>query len=312
MIFKINLQEPRDNIFDQGWQFANDVYTKSDLQINLQTKTIDIDRWHLPLYKNGYCLSTFPFEGFALIPYDHDMHSNYLPNEHIELQEGSITVDEYCEQVITTVKQNLIKGPYVLADSKGVDCTMIRAIMDYYNIKYSTFNYNLRETDADDFYQHLQSLHWGFNQTPYFGKSTQLVTGMYGDEYMLRNPKYVQWHLNQCDLDAEYNKQPNCYMYKFYQHGYQAKIKKQRTNPQYLQVILNDYQLWSHNLVEVSNPIKDRQILLKGLQLDQDTIIKQVTDAWLSKKIIKLCNPKLLSELDSYKNQSDAVFLSDL
>ena len=37
MIFKINLQEPRDNIFDQGWQFADDVYTKSDLKINLQT-----------------------------------------------------------------------------------------------------------------------------------------------------------------------------------------------------------------------------------------------------------------------------------
>ena len=97
-------------------------------------------------------------------------------------------------------------------------------------------------------------------------------------------------------------------MYDYFKEYYCVKITNLQPNKNFLQNILNDYQLWSHFNTQVICPFKNINILQLGLNLDYDTIIKQVTDGYINKKIISLCNKKLLLSLDDKKNTSDIIF----
>ena len=313
MIFKLN---KNNLIYDKGWLHQNHLLTKtlghSTTKIDLNELTISIDRWHFPLYKDSNnFFSSFPFENFHLIPYDHHVIKGeiiYNQNNTVNFVQKTITCDQYCDFVIESVSKNLKDHSYIIGNSNGLDCTTIMAIMDYYNIKYHTYDYNKRQIHSDKFFIELQKNHWGFNQTPYFEKTTSLVTGMYGDEYMLRNPLYVQWLLEKENLSQIFSKYPESYMYDYFFQYYDKKINAYPYNKNFLQHILNDYQLWSHNYTNIVCPFKDKNILLYGLNLDQDTIVKQVTDGFINKQIIKKCNKNLLSKLDRKKNLSDKIF----
>jgi len=50
--------------------------------------------------------------------------------------------------------------------------------------------------------------------------------------------------------------------------------------------------------------------LMQGLSLDQDNILKQLTDGYISKQIILRTDPKRLNDLDKAKNASDDPRLS--
>jgi hypothetical protein len=300
---------------DQGWQSNNNIWKKTlgahTTTVDTKTNTIEIDRWHYPIYTSTNSFSSFPFENYKLVPYDHAVTNGKIihnPDSTIHLQKKLITCDAFCEHVIESVYSQLKGGRYIIGDSKGLDCTTIISILDYFNIEYQSFCYDKRQTNVDSFYLQLQQQHWGFNQTAYFTQPTKLITGMYGDEYMLRNPLYVQWLLTDTNLLDVFEQSQNTYMYDYVTKYYAKKLKNLSLNPDFLQTILNDYQLWSHNYTEVICPFKNIDILLLGLNLDIDTIIKQVTDGYINKKIISMCNKNLLPNLDTKKNHSDIIF----
>jgi hypothetical protein len=312
MIFKTSESEFEH---DKGWSHNNHVWSKTMgshvATVNLNTMSIEIDRWHYPIYNYQNSFSSFPFSGYSLIPYDHVVRNGTIlhnPEETISLHKKTIDCDRFCDYIIQSVYKQLEGGQYIIGDSKGLDCTTIMSILDYFNIKYRTFCYDKRETNVDSLYKHLQETHWGFNQTAYFSEPTKLITGMYGDEYLLRNPLYVQWLLDDVNLSNVFEKYPNAYMYDYFKEYYCVKITNLQPNKNFLQNILNDYQLWSHFNTQVICPFKNINILQLGLNLDYDTIIKQVTDGYINKKIISMCNKKLLLSLDDKKNTSDIIF----
>lgn len=314
MIFRIDFDN-NTKTFDHGWSEQNNVYTKGTTSIDFNTKKIVVDRWLTPVYQKGTAISTMPFAASPecsqhLIPYDHTAMNEYVPEWHIEPLAVTVSLDAYVDVIVNNIAKQFNKQEkYMLGQSNGLDCLMIQSIMDYFGINYETVSYTKRQQHNDKIFNQLQKLHWGFNQTPYFDQPINYVTGMYGDEYILRNPMYVQWLLDDINLDNEFQKKQDCYMFKFYSKGYQSKVKDFTPNKDFLNNILNDYQLWNYNHVNVINPCKDKQILLQGLCLDKDIIIQQVTDGLVSKTIIKKCNQKLLSNLDNQKNSSDAEIL---
>ena len=244
-----------------------------------------------------------------LIPYDHVVTDvvTYDKNKHIEIVNDPVTLDQYIDTIINEIYQSVSGKQCWIAESAGLDCNVITAVMDYFNIDYHTFNYTGERSLHPEWYQNVQNRHWGFNQTPYFDKPVNIVTGMYGDEYLLRNPYYVEQHL-KIDMVNLFEKLPNCYMYEFFMDNYKKKMNKGYRND-WLQILLNDYQLWSIAHITVINPYKSKKILMQGLSLDNDSIIKQVTDGFISKKIIQRTNPSRLAKLDQYKNDSDDVRL---
>jgi len=273
---------------------------------NLILDKPNLDRWQYPIYHKENIFSCFKFEPtMQLIPYDHiiDTSITYEPSQHINLELSSVTLDQYLDTVINEI-HNQIKGKKCwIADTSGLDCNMVISIMNYFKVDYKTYCYNGDRKNHPQWYKHIQNCHWGFHQTPFFDDEINLVTGMYGDEYLLRNPYYVEQHL-KIDLDKVFEKNPNCYMYNFYVQNYKEKMNKGH-NKDWFQMLLNDYQLWSYHKVNVINPYKNKKILFQGFSLDQDTILKQVTDGYITKKIIKMMDPKRLSNLDKYKNISD-------
>ena len=268
---------------------------------------VAVDRWHYPIYTNKKQLySCFRIEpNMDLIPYDHIVRDDaeYSHDKHIEFSRVDTSLDQYIETVIHTIHESVRGKKCMIADTHGLDCNVIIAVMNYFQVEYDLYSYDGNRTNHPQWYKNIQNLHWGFNQTPYFDQPTVLVTGMYGDEYMLRNPFYVEQHL-QTDIIKEFEKQPTCYMYEFFMHEYANKMNK-GYHKDWLQILLNDYQLWSYGCVDVCNPYKDKNLLIQGLSLDQDNIIKQLTDGFISKQIILKTDSKRLQNKDKSKNISD-------
>jgi len=265
-----------------------------------------IDRWHFPLYHSSNQFSCFRLDSkMELIPYDHIINTSitYDQSQHIELEIYPVTLDNYLETVINEIHNEIKDKECWIADTGGLDCNVIISIMNYFSVKYKTYCYDGDRSKHPQWYQNIQNCHWGFHQTPYFDNSINLVTGMYGDEYLLRNPYYVEQFL-KIDLVKIYNKLPNCYMYNFFINDYLKKMNK-GYKEDWFQILLNDYQLWSFGKINVINPFKNKNILMQGFSLDQDSIIKQVTDGFISKKIIGMMDAKRLDQIDLFKNQSD-------
>ena len=79
------------------------------------------------------------------------------------------------------------------------------------------------------------------------------------------------------------------------------------TTNELMSQIYNDFQIWDLNSTHFFSPLK-HQNLLQLLNADTNTIIEQVTDAKLSKAIIKKCNQTLLKNIDNNKNENDPTY----
>ena len=158
----------------------------------------------------------------------------------------------------------------------------------------------------------LQNTQWVFRQVPHYEERINYVTGMYGDEYCMRNPQYVQWNLDARKIDINlievFNEDKDCYMYNFYKANYESKLQKKVKNKDYLQQILNDHQVWPVNRMNIISPYKNVDILLAGLNLDPEAIVQQVLHGAVQRQIIKRTNKTLLETLDNKKNDSDPSF----
>lgn len=266
----------------------------------------EIDRWHFPVYHKSNLYSCYKIESdMELIPYDHIVSDNIIfsAKHHVQYSKTDVSIDNYVDLVINVI-HDAVKGKKCwIADTNGLDCNTIIAVMNYFSIDYQTYTYDGNRDSHPQWYRNIQDAHWGFNQTPYFNESVNLVTGMYGDEYMLRNPSYVEQHC-KIDLCKVFEKYKDSYMYNFFEQGYKKKMNK-GYNKNWLQVLLNDYQLWSFGNTNVINPFKNKDILIKGLSLDQDTILKQLTDGYINKLIIQQTDPKRLSHIHKDKNVGD-------
>ena len=269
-----------------------------------------------PLSYNKHTCSNFiklnngvPVDG--ILKYDNKWHLTYQKNFYNELNNivsENEAIDIIKEVLIDNTKTFLKDNTLdiLVPNNNGLDTLTARSVLDYLKVDYKLFD--IKKLDYKKLQNTLEKDYWGFNQIQEFESSKCVITGFYGDEYILRNPYYVQNLLKNRgeDLVEIFDAKKECYMKNFFNLAYREKCKK--INPidisKLSEMICNDIQAWHINNTMIFTPFKDKR-LLQLLNCNNDTIISQVTDGKLSKLIIEYFNKDLLSLLDHSKNSTD-------
>jgi len=194
----------------------------------------------------------------------------------------------------------------IVPNNNGLDTLTVRSVLDYLDVKYRLFD--IKKLKYEKLQSVLEKNYYGFNQIQEFNTPRCLVTGFYGDEYILRNPFYVQniFKGRGLDLVKIFDDKPNCYMKNFFDLVYRKKcenlipVDDKKLN----EMISNDIQVWHLNNTMIFTPFKDKR-LLKLNQCDSSVIGSQVTDGKLSKLVIEFFNKDLIKLIDKSKNQND-------
>lgn len=270
-----------------------------------------------PIYYNKDTISNFkkldntvPVDG--VIEMDKEINVTYQENFYPRISTKlisfhdchNILFDALLENVGTFASNN--KDTVYIPAQGGIDTLTVRSVFDFLNVKYETFDLPASAPVSSQLGSALSENYWGFKQVKEENNSV-IVTGFYGDEWVLRNPYYAHVLLSQrnVDITKEFDKIEGSYM-KNYFEGYRNKCSKQSKVgiEQLITQICNDFQIWHLHDTKFFSPLKHIS-LLDLLTADTQTIIDQVTDAKLSKSIIEKCNPALLKLIDRTKNQND-------
>ena len=313
---------------DDGWTFHLNTLKKGNknswCEINF---TDQIEFKHnrsrdFPIYYTNDTVASFKFDNAHLLPIDGKLVDNginftfayeldFFPILNNETLNFNNCVDiAYCnikENVESFLEFNN-KEIYIPVQN-GIDTLTIRSMFDHLNVSYKLFELAKEKPKLSKLGEHLSQTHWGFSQIKEI-KNSVVVTGFYGDEWLLRNPFYVHALLSQRDINIinVFDKIKNCYMKNYFEdYRLKCSTKCNLTTNELMLQIYNDFQIWDLNSTHFFSPLK-HQNLLQLLNADTNTIIEQVTDAKLSKAIIKKCNQNLLKNVDNNKNENDPTY----
>lgn len=216
--------------------------------------------------------------------------------------------DLLVENVLDFSRLNGNKKVYI-PEQGGIDTLTARSVFDHLEIEYETFNLPKDQPKLSKLGRKLVENNWGFQQVHEQDNSVT-VTGFYGDEWILRNPYYVHILLSNrgINLTQYFDETPKCYMKEYFEH-YRSKCSEpSRVSVEELRSqMCNDFQIWHLHSTLFFSPLKMIQ-LQELLCADTDTIIGQVTNAEISRELIRLFNPKLLDKIDNLKNQNDPTW----
>ena len=314
--------------FDKDWSvndnhaFKGDVlsWCKISYQTGLSITTNELRDF--PIYYNDDCVTNIERQT-NLLPTDGQLSYGddgvkiswkdnfYQDYDNVSLNFGQcheILFESICENVETFANKNIRK--IYVPSQNGIDTLTVRSLLDYFKIKYELFELPSSKWKTSNLQNTLSSINWGFTQVKEKDNSV-VATGFHGDEWILRNPFYVHILLSPQgkNIIEVLDINPQCYMKKWFDDHYRQKC----TNPanisiQKLQTMLcNDYQIWPIDSTYFFSPLKHKN-LLKLLHADVETLIRQVTDAELSKSIIERCSPHLLDRLERSKNATDPSY----
>jgi hypothetical protein len=213
-----------------------------------------------------------------------------------------------CENVEMFANKNSRK--IYVPSQNGIDTLTTRSLLDYFKLPYELFELPSSKWNTTNLQNKLSSANWGFTQVKEQDNSV-VATGFHGDEWILRNPFYV--HILLClegrNIVEIFDNEAQCYMKKWFDDHYRQKCcHTVDISIQELQTMLcNDYQIWPIDSTYFFSPLKHKKMLML-LHADVETLIKQVTNAELSKSIIERCSPALLGKLEHSKNTTDPVY----
>ena len=221
----------------------------------------------------------------------------------------SKTIDLIKEVLLENVKTFLSTNnkEILLPSNNGLDTLLVQSVLNFLKVDYQTFN--IQKLKYTALQQSIKEKYYGFNQIQLFKNPTCIISGFYGDEYLLRNPYYVQ-HLikdDNTDLVKIFEQYKSSYMSKFFMRDYKEKclkILKKSDKQKIKEMICNDIQVWHIDNTFVFTPFKDFR-LLELLNCEWSVIVDQITDGKLSKKLIECFDPALLKNIDAFKNIND-------
>ena len=324
--------------FDNNWTI-NDHSISKGLSNNHCTiqfgDTIEIEHNEIrdfPLWYDSNTVSNFtklenyvPVDG--ILKYDGKWHLSYQTDYYNDPKScgcGRSTTDRcigwhsYDEEpyAVALIKKVLLDNTkqfvnnnnldIFVPNNNGLDTLTVRSVLDYLKVDYKLFD--IKKKNYVQLQKKLEVDFYGFNQIQEFDSPTCVVTGFYGDEYILRNPSYIQPILKNrnVDLVTVFDAKQDCYMKDFFDLAYKEKCSA--LGPlditKIKQMICNDVQVWHINNTMLFTPFRDKR-LLKLLECSSSVLVNQVTDGKLSKIVIEHFNSDLLKLLDKSKNQND-------
>jgi len=311
---------------DKGWTKTENYFYKGekssyckiyvDPVVRIETNKLR----DFPIYHNQTEISNFkkldnivPVDGVVEI--DQDITIQYqqgfyprIATKPISFKDcHDILFDALIENVGTFASMN--KRPVYIPVQGGIDTLTVRSVFDFLSVDYQTFDLPKEAPVPSSLKAELSKNYWGFNQVEE-KENAVIVTGFYGDEWVLRNPYYVHVLLSSrgINLAAEFDRRPSCYMKKYFEHyrekcGHETNI----TVEELIAQMCNDFQIWHLDNTRYLSPLK-HESLIDLLTADSETVIDQVTDARLSRSIIEKCNPKLIELINDTKNQYDPYY----
>ena len=237
---------------------------------------------------------------------------------------------QVCDQIIEhlvaeiTEVKNSTDLPFFVSNSKGMDSTVNRAVMDYMGIDYTLCDKkrpagddkvnkfskyiweqaHMDRTGSNEFGNNF----WGYNQLNLENKPHVQVTGFWGDEYLQRSPLFTQWYLNEYNIDVLdiFNYYDCKYAYGHYARSFKESLikkgKVKNSRQRLINHMTNDFQMWHINRCITLTPFCSRRILEISLNMDPMVVVSQLRDdCEVHRTIIKQLNPKLLEILDTHK-----------
>jgi hypothetical protein len=161
--------------------------------------------------------------------------------------------------------------------------------------------------------------YWGYQQIHHWTDHTCLITGGNGDENFMRGPATANMMLMHLGVSVEELLAPTDYHYEYFRKPKNIALYQQQANDIALRNIvadraatvqhiidinMNDHQHWHLGHTTTFTPFKDAEILRTVLSMDADSLLRQIANAELQKKIIQKAAPELLQYLSPLKNET--------
>lgn len=245
------------------------------------------------------------------------------------------TVDLLCNNLVA--KAHALKTwetdiPKKIFLTGGMDTTTIYSVLKYVGVDVELVDYEYVKYDCflNENLANIKKNHWGYNQIHHWDKSTLLITGAFGDEFLMRGPSAISLWAAFNDINIVELLTTNCdnYHYSYFLKDKNVKIlsscwntkadikqKYQDTNSlnnQIINQVGNDCQHWHLGNTITWTPFKDIEILKTCLNLNVEDLTDHILDATLNKHIIRKMYPKALSLISRHKNTDSRKNLNTL
>ena len=211
--------------------------------------------------------------------------------------------DDLVRQVVDLEAHDM---PIIAPNSRGVDCALVRAVLDYSGVAYTSHRISDQKLEL----KRLSGQHpfFLYGQVLDDGSRHIQATGFNGDAYMSRNPMYVALYLKKwkIDLAAEFDKAGTTYMRNSFDKNYRDKISgyvyPEDPGSKLIGMLVNDLQVWHIDECLTWTPLANTRIMETCLRIDPETAIDQCLNAGLTRSLIKRLSPTRLDEVQQNHN----------
>jgi hypothetical protein len=308
---------------DKGWSKIKNYYYKGlssswcKIYVNPSIRIETNKLRDFPIYyRKNLVTNVQKLEGIVpadgIIEIDKDIKISYIEDFYPHITKEQKAFEECHEILFNALVENIgtfsanNKKKVLMPKQGGIDTLTVRSVFDYLEVAYEIFDLPTEKPTLSLLGTELSKSRWGFQQIQP-QENCVVVTGFYGDEWILRNPYYAHVILSKrgVNIKDQFDKIEECYMKHYFEH-----YRKKCSRPSDISIetlitqIYNDFQIWHLDETYFLSPLKHLS-LLTLLNADTQTVLDQVTDAKLSKSIIEKCNPRLLDLIDPLKNQHD-------
>lgn len=225
------------------------------------------------------------------------------------------------ETKLRSVLNNYKDSEFCCFNSKGVDTSLISALVKKNDFPVTLFDYEHFEKDSfcHKNIEVIKENYWAYKQMHHWEKSCFLLSGACGDEFWFRGPYTISlwaaWHdIDVCKLLTNSKK----YNVNYFSLGKNIKIfndffrDRKKIKDQYptyrdlvlqiLNINVNDHQHWHLGNTLTWTPYKDIEITKKILYLPFDTLIKQILGSELNFNAIDAVFPEVKKSMFNTKS----------
>jgi hypothetical protein len=287
-------------------------------KVNNEYKIFNSVEQGFPIFNNGDSITNFKL--IESIPKIYTKINDILKNEKLDTKE-EYSLEVGSQKILDILKENITnillynKCEPIMLYTGGIDSLTIWAILDSitdsYKLEFPLDVENIKISSAKPaegkLIDHLKKYHWGYKISEDYSKKEFIMSGFYGDEYLLRNPNYQTAVIaNVLGLNLQDIIQPTHYMYHYVTkkgpYSY-TEISREEAMLNIFNGILGDNQHWHYNNNIYFSPFLDHRIFKIACKMYTTDLLEHGLEATIQKKIIDLCNPEFNKLLDDKKNK---------
>jgi len=287
-----------------------------------------------PLWINNECVTNLDSQGEQIwsdqvltvnknLKIINRSYINVCDREPYEITDDQI-VDTIHNRMCETYEQFLSHNdkPLKMFLSGGIDTTTCWAYLEHFTKKYELVDYEYIKFTP--FWKknnpNLKSMFWGYTQIHLWDENCVLISGA-GGCYFLRNPtdQFVSLALKAVGVTFNDVVKPGDYYYQFYinwvdpnnEPPYPGAINmtKEELHNHIINRYTNDYQHWHIDKTLTFTPLRNTDFSSLILQGSKDLLIKQTTNSFINRELIRRLDPDKLDKISASKNLNAKAYV---